>query len=228
MDTIVFRTNINTHLSLRCIRVIPVMLLMQCTPPSKCAYHNWGIKYANLHLCSGSFFPASAPEVSGSYEGFSWDAHTPGDNMIIEPYEPDLTYVPMSRFILILYIALCLPYFRSLAPVALGHASGLDDPPHSPPEHLGSPVDASQSRPRFACHHPQCGGRTFNRRADRDRHARKHDEVRQYDCPTNCGRKFYRKDKLQVHLHTVHQRERGTHAIQFTNRNREGKKAGAS
>ncbi|KAF2475376.1 uncharacterized protein BDR25DRAFT_102196 [Lindgomyces ingoldianus] len=76
--------------------------------------------------------------------------------------------------------------------------------PVSSPEPSLSSLDTSSSQPRFACHYPQCGS-TFNRRADRDRHARVHDGVREYVCPkTNCLKEFYRKDKLQGHLENGH------------------------
>ena len=59
---------------------------------------------------------------------------------------------------------------------------------------------------RFCCPHPSCTDRSFGRRSDRDRHVRKHSMTeRTYACPqSECGKRFYRKDKLLNHTRNGH------------------------
>ncbi|KAF2495846.1 hypothetical protein BU16DRAFT_358463 [Lophium mytilinum] len=59
---------------------------------------------------------------------------------------------------------------------------------------------------RFTCPHPGCSGRSFGRRADRDRHVRKHSATeRTFVCPEpGCVKRFYRKDKLLDHTRQGH------------------------
>ena len=80
-------------------------------------------------------------------------------------------------------------------------------PDHSPSsqESSTSSPEASASRPRYPCYHPDCKGITFSREGDRTRHARKHDEFKEYFCEMEgCEMRFYRKDKLQSHMRNGH------------------------
>ena len=148
--------------------------------------------YTNLRPNSGSFFAGSASDGLRSHLDSSWSTSVFGDDTFVDSYGIDPLYVhngfnPGYRIILI---------FTSPTPVELPNSCLEPSPPS---------LNASSSQTRFACHHPQCGGRTFSRRSERDRHARVHDVVRQYICPrANCVKKFYRKDKLQSHLKKGH------------------------
>lgn len=131
----------------------------------------------------GSFFARSASDGLRSHLDSSWSANVFGDDMFVDFYgnNPVLTLVE---------------HVDASAPEGSPNSSQEPSPPS---------LDASSLQTRFACHHPQCGGRTFSRRGDRDRHARVHDAARQYVCPrANCVMKFYRRDKLQSHLKNGH------------------------
>jgi len=157
--------------------------------------------YTNLRPNSGPFFARSASDGLRSHLDSSWSANVLGDDMFVDFYGIKPVYVhigfnPRYRIILI---------FTSLTRVEHVDVSTPEGPPNSSLEPSSPSLNASSSQTRFACHHPQCGGRTFSRRSDRDRHARIHDVVRQYVCPrANCVKKFYRRDKLQSHLKKGH------------------------
>ena len=157
--------------------------------------------YTNLRSNSGSFFARSASDGLRSYLDSSWSASVFGDDTSVDFYGIDSLYVhncfnPGYPIILI---------FTSPTPMEHVDASTSEEQPNSCLEPSPPLLDASSSQTRFACHHPQCGGRTYSRRSERDRHARVHDVVRQYVCPrANCVKKFYRKDKLQSHLKKGH------------------------
>jgi hypothetical protein len=163
------------------------------------------MRYTNLHLSRGSLFDRNTLDGLGSLADSSWGNNISADDMLENFDEVDPMYVHINfntkyRIILI---------FPSLIPMEHANASTPDKPPDSNLEQSPSFLDTSSSRIRFACHHPQCGGRTFSRRTDRDRHARTHDDVRQYVCPA-CMKKFYRKDKLQSHAWKVHRIQRNS------------------
>jgi Zinc finger, C2H2 type len=157
--------------------------------------------YTNLRPNSDSFFARSASDRLRSYLDSSWSASVFGDDTFVDFYGIDPLYVhncfnPGYPIILI---------FTSPTPVEHVDAFTPEELPNSCLEPSTPSLDASSLQIRFACHHPQCGGRTFSRRSERDRHARVHDVVRQYVCPrANCVKKFYRKDKLQSHLKKGH------------------------
>ena len=67
-------------------------------------------------------------------------------------------------------------------------------------------VSPTRRTHRFCCPHPSCADRSFGRRSDRDRHVRKHSMAeRTYACPqSECGKRFYRKDKLLDHTRNGH------------------------
>jgi len=134
-----------------------------------------------INHADGSFFPTSASDGLRSHLDSSWSANVFGDDMFVDHHGIDPVLTPVE------------------------HVSTPEGPSNSSLEPSSPSLDASSSQTRFACHHPQCGGRTFSRRSDRDRHVRVHDGVRQYVCPrANCVKKFYRRDKLQSHLKKGH------------------------
>ncbi|OCK97641.1 uncharacterized protein K441DRAFT_675033 [Cenococcum geophilum 1.58] len=67
-------------------------------------------------------------------------------------------------------------------------------------------VSPTRRTHRFYCPNPSCTDRSFGRRSDRDRHVRKHSTTeRTYACPqSECGKRFYRKDKLLDHTRRGH------------------------
>lgn len=92
-----------------------------------------------------------------------------------------------------------------------GDVVGSEVSSHSNSRSMSSMSDTNTVSPtrrthRFCCPHPSCTDRSFGRRSDRDRHVRKHIMTeRTYACPqSECGKRFYRKDKLLDHTRHGH------------------------
>jgi len=136
-----------------------------------------------INHADGSFSATSVSDGLRSHLDSSWSANVFGDDMLVDFSGIDPVLTPTEHV----------------------DVSTLEGQSNSSLESYSPSLNASSSQTRFACHHPQCGGQTFSRRGDRDRHVRVHDVVRQYVCPrANCVKKFYRRDKLQNHLKKGH------------------------
>jgi hypothetical protein len=68
------------------------------------------------------------------------------------------------------------------------------------PDHL--PQAGTDSKPELKCTYPGCSSnRTFKRKADLNRHKKKHTLEIRLNCPViSCSKQFYRSDKLKSHL----------------------------
>ena len=91
--------------------------------------------------------------------------------------------------------------------VTLASTAGLTPATSGPvtsaaPSASGPAVDPNPSH-RYPC---LCCDKTYGRRGDMERHARKHQAVRQYQCPVQgCEYKGnYRKDKVNQHIENRH------------------------